>query len=110
MRGRGWRGSRRAQQRFRERQRGRLQEAQERAEAVRAALTQLRIEHDILLSRNTVLERFKAVRQVPSPPSSIVSLPHGSHAELLVMVYAPSALLPPHASFPARLGPMPSCL
>mmetsp|Transcript_15374 Transcript_15374/g.46404 ORF Transcript_15374/g.46404 Transcript_15374/m.46404 type:complete len:728 (-) Transcript_15374:3796-5979(-) len=55
--------NRRAQQRFRERQRARLHESQERAEALKAGLTQLRIEHDLLVARNTMLERFKAVRQ-----------------------------------------------
>ena len=33
---------------------------------LRASVTQLRIEHDLLVARNTMLEKFKAVREVTS--------------------------------------------
>ena len=52
------------EQRFRERQRVRLADSQERTQVLRASVTQLRIEHDLLIARNTMLEKLKAMRQV----------------------------------------------
>lgn len=64
---------RRAQQRFRERQRGRLAESQERAQALRASITQLRIEHELLLTRNCMLEKFKSVRQAEEREADVLA-------------------------------------